>query len=149
MKAWIFDDYGSTFELREINDPKIIGPKDVVLSCLGLSINPVDWKLHAGVYKDNIPLAFPIVLGCDVVGKVIGVGDAVTQFQVGDTVIAYLPVWERAGSFAEKVLVDESLLVQKPEEISLEQAASLPLVGVTALQALKKLNVNNKTIKQF
>jgi len=60
--------------------------------------------------------------------------------------LGHLPVWERAGSFAEKILLDESIVVLKPSALSLQQAASLPLVGVTALQALKKLNVKDKTV---
>ena len=99
------------------------------------SVNLLDAKIKNGEFKLILPYRLPLILGHDVAGVVIRVGPRVRQFKPGDEVYAR-PDDFRIGAFAEYVAVKEESLAIKPKELSMEEAASIPLVGLTAWQAL-------------
>lgn len=138
MRAVLLTGYGDadTLELGERPTPKP-GPRDLRVAVHAASINPIDTKIRAGAQRLVIRYKLPHVLGLDVAGTVVEVGGKVTRFKVGDAIMASLD-YKRDGSYAEEVLVDEGIAARKPEGLSFEQAAGLPLAGLTAWQALVK-----------
>jgi alcohol dehydrogenase len=114
------------------------GPGDLLVAVRAASVNPVDCKIRDGKVKVLVRDRFPLTLGSDLSGAVIAVGDGVTRFHVGDPVFARLDK-DRIGAFAEYALVREGAAAKKPERLTHEEAASLPLVGLTAWQALVEL----------
>lgn len=136
MKAFAIDHYGGpeVLALRDMPEPEPEA-RDLLVDVRAASVNPVDFKIRDGGLKVLVKDRFPLVLGCDVSGIVARTGTSVTRFKVGDPIFARLRK-DRLGSFAEKVLVDEELAVAKPPNLSHAEAASLPLVGLTAWQAL-------------
>ena len=109
--------------------------RDVLVRVRAASVNPVDCKIRSGGQRNIIRLEFPWVLGLDVSGVVEEVGARVTRFKVGDEVWAS-PTHRRPGSYAEYTCIDEREVALKPKNISHEEAASIPLVGLTAYQCL-------------
>jgi NADPH:quinone reductase-like Zn-dependent oxidoreductase len=99
------------------------------------SVNPVDWKIRSGGQRALIHYALPWTLGLDFSGRVVEVGSKVTRFQVGDEVYGS-PTHRRQGTYAEYVAVDERAIAKKPRGVSHVEAASLPLVTLTAWDAL-------------
>ncbi len=151
MKAVVIEEYGGKEVLKEkeVSRPKA-GKNQVVVKEYATSINPIDWKLREGYLKQMVDWEFPIILGWDVAGIVAEVGEGVTDFKVGDEVFAR-PETTRFGTYAEYTLVDAPLLARKPKEISFEEAASIPLAGLTAWQALfdyAKLKAGEKILIQ-
>jgi alcohol dehydrogenase len=98
-------------------------------------VNPIDYKIRDGAVKVLLPFSFPLILGTDLAGDVDAIGPGVTRFMVGDAVYSRLDN-DRIGAFAEYALVRESAAARKPAHLDYVQAASLPLVGLTAWQAL-------------
>ncbi|EUJ26188.1 Zinc-type alcohol dehydrogenase-like protein SA1988 [Listeria grayi] len=149
MKAVVIEQYGGKEVLKEkeVATPKP-GKNQVVVKEYATSINPIDWKLREGYLKQMMDWEFPIILGWDVAGVISEVGEEVTDFKVGDEVFAR-PETTRFGTYAEYTLVDSHLLAKKPREISFEEAASIPLAGLTAWQALfdhAKLQAGEKVL---
>ncbi|GAA3524871.1 NADP-dependent oxidoreductase [Aeromicrobium panaciterrae] len=136
MKSFIVERYAKTGAVRaaERPDPEI-NADEVLVHVEAAGVNPLDSKIAAGEFKLILPYRPPFVLGHDLAGVVARVGPAVTQFAPGDTVYAR-PGDFRVGTFAELISVREKDLALKPTTISYEQAASLPLVALTAWQAL-------------
>lgn len=136
MKAVIINEYGGREKLIEknVSDPKA-GPKDVIIEIHAASVNPVDWKIREGYLRDSLTLKFPAILGWDAAGVVKEVGSAVSKFKPGDEVFTR-PATERDGTYAELVAADEDLVAFKPKNLSFAEAASIPLVGLTAWQCL-------------
>ncbi|WP_186575919.1 NADP-dependent oxidoreductase [Aquibacillus kalidii] len=136
MKAIVIDQYGGKDLLteREISVPAI-NENQVLVELHATSINPIDWKLREGYLKQALPFEFPIVLGWDLAGVVKAIGDKVQSFKIGDEVYAR-PATTRMGTYAEFAAVDEELLATKPNNLSFEEAASVPLAGLTAWQCL-------------
>ncbi|TGA98007.1 NADP-dependent oxidoreductase [Sporolactobacillus shoreae] len=136
MKAVVINQYGSKEELREMNvaDP-VPGPHQVLVKLAATSINPIDWKLREGYAKQKFDWPFPIILGWDVAGTITELGEQVAGWKKGDRVFAR-PATTRFGSYAEYTLVDDHLLARIPENLSFAEAASVPLAGLTAWQAL-------------
>ncbi|GGL49923.1 NADP-dependent oxidoreductase [Sporolactobacillus putidus] len=136
MKAVVINHYGSKEELHEIlvEDP-VPGPRQVIVKLSATSINPIDWKLREGYLKQLFDWPFPIILGWDAAGVIIEVGEQVTEWKKGDRVFAR-PATTRFGTYAEYAAVDADLLARIPENISFAEAASVPLAGLTAWQAL-------------
>ena len=99
------------------------------------SVNPIDWKLREGYLAQMMPWDFPIILGWDVAGEIVEIGSAVTDWKVGQKVFAR-PETTRFGTYADYTIVDDHLLAVKPENVSFEDAAAVPLAGLTAYQAL-------------
>ncbi|MBA2175159.1 NADP-dependent oxidoreductase [Halobacillus locisalis] len=136
MKAIVIEQYGGKEQLveKEIETPK---PKDnqVIVEMKATSINPIDWKVREGYMKEHLTFDFPIILGWDAAGIVKEVGSNVENFKVGDRVFAR-PATTRLGTYAEYVAVEENLLAHLPENIPFEEAAAVPLAGLTAWQCL-------------
>jgi NADPH:quinone reductase-like Zn-dependent oxidoreductase len=136
MKAFILDRYGSKVALRagEVADPEV-REDDVLVQVHAAGVNLLDSKLRSGEFKLILPYRAPFVLGHDVAGVVVRVGARVKRFKPGDEVYAR-PSDHRIGTFAELIAVQENDLALKPKNLTMEEAASIPLVGLTAWQAL-------------
>lgn len=136
MKAFILDRYGSNNGVRlgEMPDPEL-RDDDVLVQIHAAGVNPLDAKIIKGEFKLLLPYRFPLILGNEAAGVVIGVGPKVRRFKVGDEVYAR-PHHDRIGTFAEFISMNECDLAIKPKEFTMEEAASIPLVGLTAWQAL-------------
>jgi NADPH:quinone reductase-like Zn-dependent oxidoreductase len=149
MKAFIVDKYGkkSSLRLGEVPTPE---PRDeeVLVQVHAAAVNLVDAKIRDGEFKLIFPIPTPFVLGRDVAGEIVKVGRNVRQFKVGDQVYAS-PDDMRTGTFAEYVLVKETSLALKPANLTMEEAASLPLVALTAWQALVEKAAVEKGQKVF
>jgi NADPH:quinone reductase-like Zn-dependent oxidoreductase len=121
--------------------PKV-GPGSVLVRVKAAAVNPVDWKIVAGYLDSMMDVQFPIIPGWDIAGVVESVGVDAPQFAPGDEVIAYgRKDVVQGGTFAEFVALPERLLARKPVSLSWEQAAGLPLAGLTAYQVLTRLGV--------
>ncbi|MCO7177142.1 NADP-dependent oxidoreductase [Sporolactobacillus kofuensis] len=136
MKAIVINQYGGADQLHEADVP-VPEPKEhqVVVKLAATSINPIDWKLREGYLKQLFDWEFPIILGWDVAGVIAKVGDNVSGWSEGDRVFAR-PATTPHGSYAEYAAVDDHLLVRIPDNISFDEAASIPLAGLTAWQVL-------------
>lgn len=147
MKAITYSSYGDpdVMTLEEVDDPKV-GPGEVRLAVRAAGVNPVDWKLMAGGLDPLMTVHFPAIPGWDVAGVVEAVGPDVSEVAEGDEVMAYgRKDWVEQGSFAEKMTVPVRTLASKPAALSWEQAAALPLAGLTAYQTLTRLGVGEGT----
>lgn len=142
MKTFIVDKYGKDSRLRAGDWPEPeIGGRDVLVRVRASGVNPLDAKIMAGEFKLVLPYKAPFVLGNDLAGVVERVGRSVRRFAPGDEVYAR-PDKDRIGTYAELIAVDEADLARKPAGLTMAQAASLPLVALTAWQALvEKANV--------
>jgi NADPH:quinone reductase-like Zn-dependent oxidoreductase len=138
MKALMQDDYGGLDAMRigDLPDP-VPGPDDVLVEVHAAGINPIDWKVRAGALRARLELTFPDVLGRDLSGVIVAVGANVTDLKTGDALFGVCPP-NRWGSHAELIAVDASIVAIKPHEVSHVEAASIALVGITALTALEK-----------
>jgi len=136
VKAFVVDKYKKNYPLRlaDMPDPEI-GANDVLVRVEATAINLLDSKVRDGEFKLFLPYRTPFILGHDLAGTVLRVGGNVRQFKVGDEVYGR-PRDHRAGTFAEMIAVDAEDLALKPKSLSMVQAASIPLVGLTAWQAL-------------
>ncbi len=135
MKAFVIDRYGKhPGHLGEVPEPEP-GSNDVLVRVHASSVNLLDSKISKGEFKLILPYAFPLIMGNDVAGVVVRVGSGVQRFKPGDEVYAR-PPQARIGGFAELIAIEQSALALKPKNISLEHAASLPLVALTAWQVL-------------
>jgi NADPH2:quinone reductase len=123
-------------ELQDIPDPVLESPHDVLVRLHAAGLNPVDYKLRrkGGFYPDRLPL----ILGCDGAGVVEAAGDAVTRFEVGDQVYFFNGGMggDDQGNYAELTVIHEDYLAAKPESLSMVEAASVPLVWLTAWESL-------------
>lgn len=136
MKAVVIEQYGGREQLVEKEVPNPVPEsRQVVVEVYATSINPIDWKLREGYLKDAVPFEFPIILGWDVAGAVTEVGEDVKSFSPGDRVFAR-PDTTRFGTYAEYTTVDEHLLAALPKGVTFEEAAAVPLAGLTAWQCL-------------
>jgi NADPH:quinone reductase-like Zn-dependent oxidoreductase len=136
MKAFIVDRYGNNDGVRagEMPDPEV-RDDDVLVQIHAASVNPLDLKFRGGSLKLILPYRLPFVLGNDLAGVVVRVGSRVRRFKRGDEVSAR-PDQDRIGAFAEFISIKEDAVASKPKELTMEEAASIPLVGLTAWQAL-------------
>ncbi|MBE9401240.1 NADP-dependent oxidoreductase [Acinetobacter albensis] len=137
MKAAYIQRYGNIndVQLGEQSKPTLT-ENAVLVKVHAASINPLDLRVLEGEFKTILPVQFPFILGNDFAGIVVEVGANVIQFKVGDNVYAKTDL---NGAFAEYTVVKQSSLALKPDNISMELAASLPLVSLTAWQALVEI----------
>ncbi|TFB13766.1 NADP-dependent oxidoreductase [Filobacillus milosensis] len=136
MKAIVIDQYGGQDVLTEKEVEKPTPDKgQVIVKLHATSINPIDWKLREGYLKEMVPFDFPIILGWDAAGVIDEVGENVKDYKVGDKVFAR-PELTNRGTYAEFTAVDSHLLAKIPENISFEEAASVPLTALTAWQCM-------------
>ena len=139
MKALQITKYGEfkdSLKFAEVDKPKI-SDSEILIEVKAVSLNPIDYKIVQGHLKEMLELDLPAGIGYDVSGKIVEIGSKVKDFKVGDEVYSRVPQ-EYMGTLAEFVAVDSSVVAHKPENVSFEKAASLPLVGLTAIQALEK-----------
>lgn len=110
---------------------------EVLVRIRTAGVNPVDWKIREGYFKDRLPHRFPLIPGWDMAGEVVGNGHAARRFQPGDPVYGYCrrPVVQK-GTYGQYMAIPESYLTRRPLCLSDEQAAGLPLAGLTAYQAV-------------
>ena len=136
MKAFIVDRYKKKSALRFGDMPEpTLGQDDVLVEIHAAGLNVLDSKIRDGEFKLILPYRPPFVLGHDVAGTVARVGSKVRRFKPGDEVYAR-PRDGRIGTFAEFIAVNEADVALKPKNLSMEEAASIPLVGLTAWQVL-------------
>jgi len=143
MKAFIVDRYGKKDGVRigVMPEPEL-RPDDVLVQIHAASINPVDFKIRDGQLKVVLPYRVPFILGNDLAGVVVRVGSRVRHFKPGDEIYARADK-DRMGTFAESISIKEDAVAIKPRTLTMEEAASIPLVGLTAWQALiEKANLN-------
>jgi NADPH:quinone reductase-like Zn-dependent oxidoreductase len=138
MKALVATRYGGPDVLAVVDRPEPeVGPRDVLIAVKAASLNPLDFKIREGKVKLVLRLEPPIALGCDVAGVVERVGPDVAKFRAGDAVFARLEK-ARMGGLAERAVAIEDVVAAKPANASFEEAAAVPLAGLTALQALRE-----------
>lgn len=136
MKAFIIDRYGKkeTGRIGDMPEPDL-RDDDVLIKVHAAGVNALDSKIKSGEFKLILPYRFPLVLGNDVAGTVVRVGARVHQFRPGDEVYAR-PDDDRIGTFAEFIAIKASSVALKPQNLNMVEAASLPLVALTAWQVL-------------
>lgn len=136
MKAVRIHAYGDTSVLRYEEAPEPdIAPDDLLVRVVATSINPIDWKIRQGHLQKMIAYPLPLTLGLDVSGIVVACGTATTRFKPGDAVYSR-PDVRRNGAYADYIAVRESEVALKPSTVSHVEAASLPLVSITAWEVL-------------
>ncbi|MFB6673247.1 NADP-dependent oxidoreductase [Streptomyces sp. NPDC056390] len=138
MKAISYSGYGGpeVLEYGEARDPKV-GPDSVLVKVRAAAVNPVDWKAREGYLDPVLEAVFPVIPGWDVSGVVVQPGASVTEFVTGDEVIGYVREdFLSRGTFAEYVAAPVRTLARKPRNLTYEEAAGLPLAGLTAYQVL-------------
>ncbi len=123
----------------EITKPSI-SATDILIKSKAAGLNPIDYKLVSGGFEDMVVLDFPSTIGFDVSGIIIEIGNEVVGFELGDAVYTRVPQ-NQMGTIAEFVAVDFTVVSKKPENISFEEAAGLPLIGLTAIQALERIGL--------
>lgn len=136
MKAFIVERYGKKGGMRlgEVPEPEL-RDDEVLVKVHAAGVNPLDSKIMSGEFKLVLPYRLPLILGHDAAGVVVRVGPGVRQFKPGDEVYSR-PDDFRIGSFAEFIAIKEASLALKPKALTMAEAASIPLVGLTAWQAL-------------
>ena len=142
MKAFVINKYGKNqkLQLKEVSKP-IIKDNEILVEIHAAGLNLLDSKVKDGEFKLILPYKTPLILGHDVAGVVIETGRSVTKFKIGDEVYAR-PADFRIGTFAEFIALAEEDTALKPKNISMEEAASIPLVALTVWQAfIEKANL--------
>jgi len=135
MRAIRIHQYGGPEVLAQVEMLRPTpGANEVLIKVEAASVNPLDWKLRAGHMKDFLPLTLPVTLGSDVSGTVEEVGPGAARFKRGDEVYASLGL--EGGGYAEYAVAKEAIVAEKPSTLDHVQAASVPVVGLTAWQAL-------------
>ena len=140
MKAIFYEQHG-TAEVLQVGERPTPEPQDneVLVEVVATSVNTIDRRLRSGELQEYITRTFPVVPGWDLAGKIAKVGAKVTDWQVGDEVLGLAFTWSiQHGSYAEYCPIDTASITEKPASISFEQAAALPLVSLTAWQALSE-----------
>jgi NADPH:quinone reductase-like Zn-dependent oxidoreductase len=133
MKAIVLHEYGgpSNLKYEDFPDPTP-GPGEVLVRVHATSINPVDWKMRSGAAHARFPLTFPAILGRELAGLVVYCGEGVTTFQPGDRVVAMTH-----ATYAELCVVKADQLAHIPQGLDLTDAATLPVVALTADQLIR------------
>ncbi|MGW0331072.1 NADP-dependent oxidoreductase [Streptomyces sp. NPDC003011] len=141
MKAITLQRYGQDPELGEHAEPKV-APGEVLVRVKAAGVNPVDWKLADGHLDALMETHFPLIPGWDVAGVVERVGLDVEEFAPGDEVFGYVRKDSvQLGSYAELVSAHVRMLARKPASLSWEEAAGVPLAGLTAYQSIKRVGI--------
>lgn len=134
MRAFAVTKYKQPLQEIDVPEP-IVGDDDVLVRVEAAGLNPLDEGIRVGAFKQILRYPMPLILGHDVAGTVIRVGAKVFGFKPGDEVYAR-PAGDRIGTFAERIAIAQGDLALKPASISMAEAGSLPLVALTAWQAL-------------
>ena len=142
MKALQIEKYGKlkdSLSINEIDKPKAKA-NDILVEIKAASLNPIDYKLVEGKLKDMVPLDFPCTIGFDVSGIVVEISNDVSDFEIGDEIFARVPR-NQMGTLAEFIAINSDVVAKKPANVSFEEAAALPLTGLTAIQALERVGI--------
>jgi NADPH:quinone reductase-like Zn-dependent oxidoreductase len=144
MRKVLYSRFGDeqVLEVREQPTPTI-AQSQLLIQVKAASINPLDWKIYGGEMKLLSGTKFPKGVGIDFAGVVTQVGPSVTHFRVGDAVFGLLNVF-KGGALADYVVATEADIALKPATISFDQAASLPVAGLAALQIVDQLAAVSK-----
>ncbi|GAB4021968.1 NADP-dependent oxidoreductase [Spirosoma koreense] len=149
MKAFVIDEYKSKEPMRLADMPEpTLQENDVLVEVHAAGVNLLDSKIKGGEFKPMLHYKFPLILGHDVAGVVLDVGPKVKKFKAGDKVYAR-PADYHIGTFAERIAISEADVALMPASLSMEEAASVPLVGLTAWQALVEKGNLQKGQKVF
>ncbi|MEV8532007.1 NADP-dependent oxidoreductase [Streptomyces sp. NPDC051211] len=143
MKAITYSAYGTpaALQLVEVPQPKV-GPGEVLVRVKAAGVNPVDWKLSSGYLDSILEVRYPVIPGWDVAGVVEAVGEDTFDYAVGDEVYGYVrKEWVELGTYAELVAAPVRTLARKPRALTFEQAAGIPLAGLTAYQSLTRVGL--------
>ncbi len=137
MKAALIHSYGSADVLEIHSEVKIPEPQknEVLIRVKAASINPIDWKVREGSLKFLSGYYFPKILGLDFSGEVVGIGNQVSHFRIGEPVFGMLQSFVQ-GSYAQFTVAKQKNLLHKPQNLSFEESAAVPLAGLTAYQGL-------------
>lgn len=148
MKAYIINKYTKGgLQVADVAAPKV-GVNEVLVEVYSAGVNLLDSKIKTGEFKLILPYKLPLILGHDVAGIITEVGKNVTRFKVGDEVYSRTPDYH-IGTFAQYVAINEKDVAFKPKNLSMEEAASIPLVALTAWQALAEKASLKKGQKVF
>lgn len=134
MRAFVVTKYREPLQEADVPEP-VVGEHDVLVRVDAVGLNQLDEKIRLGEFKQVLPYSLPAIMGNDLAGTVLRVGGQVRRFRPGDEVFAR-PGKDRIGTFAERIAVVEADLAIKPASVTMLEAASLPLVSLTAWQAL-------------
>lgn len=135
MKAFLINNYTKDgLQLADVPAPKV-GDNDVLVEVHSASINLLDSKIKKGEFKLFLPYQFPLILGHDVAGIITAVGKNVKKFKIGDEIYSRVSDFH-IGTFAEYISINEKDVALKPKNLTMEESASIPLVALTAWQAL-------------
>jgi len=149
VKAFTIHRYGKNEQLRLTEMPKPVAKDhEVLVQVYAAGVNHIDAMIKNGAFKLVLPYKMPLILGSDVAGVVVGLGPKASKFKIGDEVYAQ-PGKDRMGTFAQYIAVHEDDLAAKPKNLGTEEAASIPLVGLTAWQALVEIAKLRKGQKVF
>jgi NADPH:quinone reductase-like Zn-dependent oxidoreductase len=142
MKVLQIVKYGELKDGLSFNETEkpLIKATDILIETKAVGLNPIDFKLVSGGLKDMVPLDLPDTIGFDISGIVLEKGAEVIDFKIGDAVYARVPQ-DQMGTVAEYVAVDSTVASKKPENISFEEAAGLPLIGLTSIQAFERVGL--------
>lgn len=134
MKAFVVKQYGAPLQAADVAEP-VLRPTEVLVQVRSAGLNQLDEKIRIGEFKQILRYRLPLILGQDLAGVVLQVGSRVSAFKPGDEVYGK-PNKDSVGTLAERIAVPESDLALKPATIGFDEAGSLPLVALTAWQAL-------------
>lgn len=143
MRAVTYSEFGSTdvLEMADVPEPHI-GPDVIVVETRAVGLNPVDWKVRQGYLEGILDAHLPVIPAWDVAGVVVKVGLDTPEFKVGDEIYAYARTDSiRGGTLAERVAVPVRTAALKPRTLGFEEAAAVPLAGLTALQTVRRVGV--------
>lgn len=139
MKAVRIHQYGGRDVLRYEQAPMpVMNPDDVLVKVHAAAVNPVDWKVREGHLKGVLPVTLPLILGWDVAGEIVAVGEKVIGWQVGDAIYSRSDIG-RDGSYAEYIAINANEIAAKPKSLSWQHAAAVPLAALTAWQSLYEI----------
>ncbi len=144
MRAAVVPRHGDpdVIEIRDDwPDPGAPGDQEVKIAVEAAGLNPSDWKIRARGGRVGGGPTLPYVAGREAAGTIVAVGDEVTEFVAGDSVWAYFGWHARPGGHCEELLVAASAVSRQPRSVTVEEAAGVPLAGITAWQALRMLNI--------
>ncbi|GAB3949776.1 NAD(P)-dependent alcohol dehydrogenase [Spirosoma harenae] len=139
MKKVMYNQFGDESVLELVEQPVPGIQKDqLLIRVKAVSINPLDWKVYGGEMKLMSGSGFPKSVGIDFSGIVEQTGSAVTRFKMGDAIIGILDAF-KGGALADYIAVNQTAIALKPANLSFEQAAALPVTGLSALQIMDQL----------
>lgn len=127
-----YGDIGNNIDFGEVPNPELKN-NQVLVEVHAAAVNPIDYKIIGGAFKQISPLTFPAPIGFDVSGVVAEVGSEVKNFNIGDEIFSRVST-HSVGTFAEYIAVDAEVVAQKPKNLTFEEAAGIPLVGLTTFQ---------------